>query len=152
MRKHHRELGAGPWGARTTRLRRPRIAPLVGQRIPVHRIPHHVRDDRDTPLTGAERDQGNHNFRKNERELFLRGGLEHSHHLDAPWESRIFAHEIFVCRQSEMCGEIGTDLPGRCRAPPTSGCSRMKSGDGLGRMSACEVVLPISHRRQSCLR
>jgi len=53
-RKSLRELGAGPWGARTTRLRRPRIAPLVSQRIPVHRIPHHVRDDRDTPLIGAE--------------------------------------------------------------------------------------------------
>jgi len=40
--------------ARTTRLRRPWIAPLVSQRIPVHRIPLHVRDDRDTPLIGAE--------------------------------------------------------------------------------------------------
>ena len=36
--------------ARTTRLRRPRMMPLVNRHIPVHRVPPHVRDDRDTPL------------------------------------------------------------------------------------------------------
>jgi hypothetical protein len=36
--------------ARTTRLRRPLQAPLVSRRQSVHRIPLHVRDDRDTPL------------------------------------------------------------------------------------------------------
>ena len=30
-------------------------APLVPRHQPVHRIPRHVRDDRDTPLVGAER-------------------------------------------------------------------------------------------------
>jgi hypothetical protein len=39
--------------ARTTQFRRPQDAPLVSQHIHVHRIPHHVRDDRDTPLLSA---------------------------------------------------------------------------------------------------
>ena len=39
MRKHCRQLGAGPRGARTTRLRRPRHVPLVSQHVRVHRIP-----------------------------------------------------------------------------------------------------------------
>jgi hypothetical protein len=55
MRKHRRQLGAGPWGARTTRLRRPRKGPLVSQRLRVHRIPLHVRDDAYAPRVGAER-------------------------------------------------------------------------------------------------
>jgi hypothetical protein len=39
MRKHCRQLGAGPRGARTTRLCRPRSVPLVSQHLHVHRIP-----------------------------------------------------------------------------------------------------------------
>jgi hypothetical protein len=37
--RHLRQLGARPWGARTTRLRRPQRAPLVSQRVRVHRVP-----------------------------------------------------------------------------------------------------------------
>jgi hypothetical protein len=37
-------------GVRTTRLRRPPQAPFVVGTIRVHRIPPHVRDDRETPL------------------------------------------------------------------------------------------------------
>jgi len=44
-----RGLGAGPRGARTTRLGRPRKSPLVSQRHSVHRIPPHVRDDAYAP-------------------------------------------------------------------------------------------------------
>ena len=151
-RKSLRELGAGPWGARTTRLRRPRIAPLVSQRIPVHRIPLHVRDDRDTPLTGAERAERNHNLRKNESELFLRRGLARSDHLDALWESRIFAHEIFVCRRSERCGEIGTDLPGGCRTSPRGERAHLRGRhDGVTALAPIRASLS-GFRRSACQR
>jgi len=48
-----------PWrqrrGVRTTRLRRPPQAPLVLRRQSVHRIPPHVRDDRERPLRSGTR-------------------------------------------------------------------------------------------------
>jgi hypothetical protein len=40
--------------ARTTRLRRPRNVTLVSRDISVHRIPPHVRDDREPPLLSGE--------------------------------------------------------------------------------------------------
>ena len=54
MRRHHRELNAsigasGPHDF-AVRLRAVRL-----QRISVHRIPPHVRDDRETPLWEAGR-------------------------------------------------------------------------------------------------
>ena len=49
-------LSARPWGARTTRLRRPRACRSSIGTPRVHRIPLHVRDDRDTSLDSvAER-------------------------------------------------------------------------------------------------
>jgi hypothetical protein len=48
---HCRQRGARPRGARTTRLRRPQMSPLVSQRVRVHRIPRLTsRDDRDPSL------------------------------------------------------------------------------------------------------
>ena len=41
--------------ARTTRLARPRSAPLVDRHIRVHRIPPRVRDDASAPLAGTGR-------------------------------------------------------------------------------------------------
>ena len=151
MRKHHRELGAGPWGARTTRLRRPQ-----SRRSSVSTFTSTA--FRTTFVTIAIRPSPARNgtkeitiSEKTKENYFCAEVLNTATILMRFWNFE-FSHTRFLCRQSERCGEIGTDLPGRCRAPPTSGCSRMKSGDGLGRMSACEVVLPISHRRQSCLR
>ena len=62
------------WGARTTRLRRPRIVPLVNRHIPVHRIPPHVRDDRDTPLCSVRNEVLIRQIRISEnRNIFARG-------------------------------------------------------------------------------
>jgi hypothetical protein len=45
--------------------------PLVNRHIGVHRIPHHVRDDRDTPLvSAAERGEENINFGKMKEDYF----------------------------------------------------------------------------------
>ena len=52
-------------GARTTRLRRPQGSALVSRTACVHRIPPHVRDDRETPL--MERRDGGSKSRISEK-------------------------------------------------------------------------------------
>ena len=56
--RHPQELLPRTWrqhrGARTTRLHRPRKATIVSRDIRVHRIPPHVRDDREPPLLSGE--------------------------------------------------------------------------------------------------
>jgi hypothetical protein len=75
MRKHCRCVSAGPWGARTTRLRRPRTRRSSIGTPRVHRIPLHVRDDRDTPLFSvAERCEQTLNSVKTKDKYFR---LEH---------------------------------------------------------------------------
>ena len=62
--------------------------------------------------------EGKHDFRKNERELFLRRGLERGKYLDAICKIRFVGRglcvpaRVFVCRQGRS-GEIETGLPDR---------------------------------------
>jgi hypothetical protein len=59
-------------GVRTTRLRRPPQAPFVIGTISVHRIPPHVRDDRETPLVwGGTADDMQLIWVRRERKYFL---------------------------------------------------------------------------------
>ena len=60
------------------------LMPLVSQHQPVHRIPLHVRDDAYAPLVGAEREGLDHNFRKNERQIFFARGLDKPDQPGAP--------------------------------------------------------------------
>ena len=64
MRKHHRRLKRLHGRARTTRLRRPRPCRSSFGTAHVHRIPRHVRDDRDTPLM-SRRDVDQHTEKQN---------------------------------------------------------------------------------------
>ncbi len=54
MRKHSRQLGAEPLGRQDHTISPSVSAPYVYQRLHVHRLPHHVRDDAYAPRAGAE--------------------------------------------------------------------------------------------------
>ena len=105
------KLGAEHGRARTTRLRRPCSRRSSVGAIHVHRIPHHVRDDRDTPLAGAERGPVNHDFRKSETAIFLRAHLERANHLDAACKIRLSVQALFVPR-SVLRSRCPKTLPG----------------------------------------
>ena len=58
--------------------------PHVHRHRSVHRIPHHARDDRDTPLlSAAECREANSRLRKNERGIFCGRGLERVNSIEA---------------------------------------------------------------------
>jgi hypothetical protein len=51
----------------------------------VHRIPHHVRDDAYAPRVGAEQEELNHIFRKNESRLFFTEALDKANNARLAW-------------------------------------------------------------------
>jgi hypothetical protein len=67
------DLSARPWGARTTRLRRPRACRSSIGTPRVHRIPLDVRDNRDTPLFRWRNDVSKHHIpKKRTKNIFAR--------------------------------------------------------------------------------
>jgi hypothetical protein len=52
------------------------LATLVSRRRRVHRIPPHVRDDRDTPLLWSGMRANNHTFLKNRSKIFFATALD----------------------------------------------------------------------------
>jgi hypothetical protein len=65
--------------------------------IPVHRIPHHAHDDRDTPLTPARNGMEESTvFGKTKDIYFARGGLERVKRFDAACKIRFVVREIFA--------------------------------------------------------
>jgi len=124
------------------------------RRIPVHRIPRHARDDRDTPHTGAEREGGKHYFRKNESDLFCEEGLERANRFDAACKIRFVVHEIFVT-EIERPQHAEKPAPDRiCRfSSPRSRlcqselfCSSLRS---IARCANCLSSVAHSHPHQS---
>ena len=59
--------------------------PHVHRHQPVHRIPHHVRDDAYAPFVGGGMGELNHEFRKNERKIFLTRELDICKQHEADW-------------------------------------------------------------------
>ncbi len=64
-------------------------ARLMARSRPLHPLPN-VRDDRDTSLMRAGITRVNHNFRKNENEIFLRKALDNPNQIET-------VHEIGFC-------------------------------------------------------
>jgi hypothetical protein len=62
MRRHHRDLERQTLGRQDDTTSPSASAPLVDRHIHVHRIPRHVRDDRDTPLVPARNGRSEHQF------------------------------------------------------------------------------------------
>jgi hypothetical protein len=61
------------------------------QSVHVRRLPLRVRDDRDTPLVSVRSGAVNHEFRKNESEIFLCEGLDRANQIDGAGEIRFLA-------------------------------------------------------------
>jgi hypothetical protein len=72
---------------------RPAIRLKRSGRCRVHRIPTHVRDDRDTPLLAGRNGRGcRADLGAGRRSIFLKRGLDGANHFDRAQEFRLIAH------------------------------------------------------------
>jgi hypothetical protein len=79
------------------------MMPAVNRPIPVHRIPHHVRDDRDTPLTPARNGEEEITiYEKAKENYFWRGGLERGTALMRFGNFRFSRRDVCVLAEREM--------------------------------------------------
>src|ERR1700745_1614405 len=91
---HRHALGARPRGARTNDFA-VRECAARPRHIPVHRIPHHVRDDAYAPSSAAECGETNRYFRKSESKIFFARGLDSPNQLEPSGKHGFSAHAIF---------------------------------------------------------
>jgi hypothetical protein len=74
--------------------------------IPVHRIPHHVRDDAYAPSSAAECGATNRYFRKSESKIFFARGLDNPNQLE-PSSKMDFPRTQFLNGFLHRCGGAG---------------------------------------------
>src|SRR6476469_8467143 len=91
-RRNFRRLDTKRRGVRTTRLRRPPLAPFVNSAIHVHRIPARVDDVAQRPSVGQDGGSCKSDLPDAKSEIFFRRGLDRANHVDPSRQIPLRAH------------------------------------------------------------